>query len=92
MRTVHRALELEEELLRRIDVIVGAGIRPADHRDHEIVLAEDGLRAERRLQLVGIFRDPLHQVERGAGRCSRLGLLTVCCLAMTISSMRPWSD
>jgi hypothetical protein len=60
---IHRTLELKEEFLGRIDVIIGARIRPPDHRYHEVVLTEDRLGPERRFELVGVLGDPFHQVE-----------------------------
>ena len=58
------ALELVEEFLGRIDVIVGARVRAADHHDDEFAVTENALVADRRLQERAVLLDPALQIKR----------------------------
>jgi hypothetical protein len=57
------AFDLEEKLLRRIHVVVCPCIRSTDDGDHEIFFAEDGFRAQRALEFIGVLRNPFHEIE-----------------------------
>lgn len=60
---IHVAFQLIEELLQRIDVIVGALVRPADDGDDEVGILPDLGVANRRLQLLTMISDPMTEVE-----------------------------
>src|SRR5262249_10051985 len=57
------AFQLIEELLARIDVIVLAGVRAADHHDDEVAVAKYALVTDRWAQQRPVGIDPLPQVE-----------------------------
>ena len=57
----HVALDLVVEFLERVDVIVGAQVRPADDGDHVIVALDYGVAASGRPQQVRILCDPAVQ-------------------------------
>ena len=59
----HVAFDLEEKFLRRIHVVVCPCIRSTDDGDHEIIFAEDGFRAQRGLEFIGVLRNPFHEIE-----------------------------
>jgi hypothetical protein len=59
----HVTFELVKELLARVDVVVLAGIRAADHHDDEVAVTEHALVAHGRPQLRAVGIDPLPQVE-----------------------------
>ncbi len=59
----HVAFELVEELLDRVIVIVGPLVRPADHKGHHVGILPDLLVADRRLQQVPVFFDPVLKIE-----------------------------
>ena len=58
------APHLVEELLVGIVVVVGAPVRPADHRDDEIAVLPDLLVAHRRLEQVRMLLDPFPEMRR----------------------------
>src|SRR5690606_10857470 len=60
----HVAFELVEEFLARVVVIVGAGVRPADHHDDELGVAEHLAVAHRRLEEFAVLVDPSLKIER----------------------------
>jgi len=58
------SLDLEEQLLTRVDVIVVALVRSADDHDLEVRVLEDQDVADRRLQQAPVFIDPSFEIER----------------------------
>ena len=61
------ALDLVEQFLAGVDVVIGAGVRPADDHDQELAVAPDRLVADRRLEQVAVFVDPAFRLN-GANR------------------------
>ena len=59
----HVAFHLVEEFLDRIVVVVGATVRATDHGDHQVGVLEHKLIADRRLQEMRVFVDPLREIE-----------------------------
>src|SRR2546426_4495420 len=59
------AFPLVEEFVAVVDVIVGAGVRASDHRDHEVAVALPDLGiADRRLEQITVLVDPFTEIER----------------------------
>src|SRR5262252_1950800 len=44
-------------------MVVCPCIRSTDDGDHEIIFAEDGFRAQRGLEFIGVLRNPFHEFE-----------------------------
>ena len=59
----HLALELVEPLRTVLEVVIGARVRAADDH-HDVVVVDDALVADRRLQQVPVLVDPRLQVDR----------------------------
>jgi len=62
----HVAAQLVEEFLVRVVMVVGAGIRPADHLHDQVVgRSEHDPVADRRLEQVRVPVDPVGEIESG---------------------------
>src|SRR5258705_4767301 len=59
------AFDLVEKLLALVDVVVGAGVRSAHHRDHEVAIPLPDLRvADGGLEQVAVLVEPLAEIDR----------------------------
>ena len=67
------AFHLVEKLLAFVDVIVGARVRPAHDRHHELAIARPDLRvAHRRPEQVAVLVDPLLEIDRRQRSCCQV--------------------
>src|SRR6266404_4413839 len=81
----HVAFHLVEELLALVDVVVGARVRSAHHRDHEVAVSFPDLRVSHRgLEQVAVLVDPLAEVERLHG--DRTSAMHFSSMAMGVGS------
>src|SRR5882762_1615271 len=79
------AFHLVEELLALVEVVVGARVRSAHHRDHEVAVSFPDLRvSHRRLEQVAVLVDPLAEVERLHG--DRTSAMHFSSMAMGVGS------
>src|SRR5690606_3681456 len=66
----HLAFQLVEELRAFLPVVIGSGVGATDDH-HDVVVVDDALVADRRLEQVTVFLDPRLQVNRGGQRHGR---------------------